>query len=152
MQYAVKGAFCRGLNEDSRVDFGELIFRAVCEPRETRQGGRYATPREPPRFISGVQSGATVNRSAICHAATTKLQIPTDNKASKHHRADATRLSSPKSRRSPVRSRAHNARRASSVSWGVLQSSAFPFIVPQRACLVDRWRTCGKSSDLFLSP
>src|ERR1700677_1248741 len=50
--------------------------------------------------------------------ATTKLRIPTGNKISKHHRADA--------RRSPVRSRAHNARRAPSVSWGVLQSSASP--------------------------
>jgi hypothetical protein len=58
--------------------------------------------------------------------ATTKLRIPTGNKISKHHRADATRLSSPKSRRSPFRSRAHNARRAPSVSWGVLQSSASP--------------------------
>src|SRR5580698_6425389 len=50
------------------------------------------------------------------------FRFPTDNKAAKHHRADA--------RRSPGRSRAHNSRRASSVSWGVLQSSAVRLVHP----------------------
>ena len=140
---------CLRLYRSARAARRSLVLRTkstcISTPRMGCRPTQLLLPNSQlPRHLQTRRLSATLQRRTYL-GSTTELQIPTDGKASKHHRADA--------RRSPGRSRGHNARRASSVSWGVLRSTAFR--------LVHRSRTraargplahCGKSSDLFLSP
>ncbi len=102
----VFGAFCGWLVEL------ELNHRKSCPQENGHSSARTApnkihkhrpvdtwrgAPPCGPVCISWAQSAAFAKGSAPRHPATTSLRIPTDNKASKHHRADA--------RRSPGRSR-----------------------------------------------